>query len=554
MPNPTLFRFPALAISAAAIALAATYSIHSISAARLADTVAVGDIVELEPTIQQVRTTEEIINKLQRKHYEKRKLNDAMSDELLDNYLSKLDPSKSFFTLEDLAQFEDYRDKLDNAMRRGNLSPGFTIFNLYRHKVDRYFDALLDELDTRIAQLDFAIDETISLEPDTLQWAANDVALRDRQRKNLKNAVLGLRLDERINQDIDDALALVSEHMVHQRNAADSESDATRSMVLADIATDLAEHASKQLATLINAELANERIYSQLLAHANGIVSTEETLSKIDSNGSAKDDINQVEKIATLPESFRQSIIDQYILDRLTRRFTDQHERIAQLNAEDVFQLYINALAELYDPHTSYLSPKISENFSIQMRLSLEGIGALLSRDGEFTVVERLIPGGPAKLQGELAPGDRIIGVGQGDNGDIVNVIGWRLDEVVELIRGKKKSLVRLRVENAAQRQGKLVSIVRDTVKLEEQSAQATTMDLVHEGSLRKIGVITIPTFYIDFEGVRRGDAGTYENQALVLVNYGKATGSELKALAQEIQDKVLEKFEIQLNPEVRII
>ena len=123
------------------------------------------------------------------------------------------------------------------------------------------------------------------------------------------------------------------------------------------------------------------------------------------------------------------------IPDTLTRRYQNQLSRLDQYNAQDVFQIYANSLAEQYDPHTNYFSPRRAENFDINMSLSFEGIGAMLQVEDEYAKVTRLIPAGPADKQGELKPSELIIGVGQGDSGPIEDVVGWRLDEVVDLIR-----------------------------------------------------------------------------------------------------------------------
>jgi carboxyl-terminal processing protease len=195
------------------------------------------------------------------------------------------------------------------------------------------------------------------------------------------------------------------------------------------------------------------------------------------------------------------------IADTLRRRYDNQLKRVRQYNSQDVFQVYANALTELYDPHTNYLSPRRSENFNINMSLSLEGIGAVLQLEDEHTKVARLVPKGPADKQGELKPADRIVAVGQGDSGDMEDVIGWRLDEVVELIRGPAGSTVRLEVIPAKSPDvRKTITIVRNRVKLEEQSAQKSILEIPVGDQLHKVGVIDIPAFYIDFAAMRRGD------------------------------------------------
>lgn len=193
----------------------------------------------------------------------------------------------------------------------------------------------------------------------------------------------------------------------------------------------------------------------------------------------------------------------------LDRRYANFDKRVRELNSEDVFQTFMNAYAVSIEPHTGYLGPRASENFNISMRLSLEGIGAVLQREDEYTVVRSIVPGGPAALSGKLKTGDRILGVGQGASGPLVDVVGWRLDDVVELIRGPKDSVVRLDVQPAeAGPDGKheVLAITRQRIKLEEQAAKRSVIEIEDGAETRRIGVIALPTFYQDFEARRRGD------------------------------------------------
>jgi len=197
------------------------------------------------------------------------------------------------------------------------------------------------------------------------------------------------------------------------------------------------------------------------------------------------------------------------IVKLLERRHRNQLNRTRQYSGDDVFQIYMNAIAALYDPHTNYLSPRVSENFNINMSLKLEGIGAVLQMEDEFTRVTRLVPAGPADKQGELKPADRIVGVAQGANGSFEDVIGWRLDDVVDLIRGPKGSVVRLEIIPAKAKsdaERRVIAITRNEVKLEEQSAQKRMLEVYQNGRTVKLGVISIPTFYVDFDAKRRGD------------------------------------------------
>jgi carboxyl-terminal processing protease len=189
----------------------------------------------------------------------------------------------------------------------------------------------------------------------------------------------------------------------------------------------------------------------------------------------------------------------------LDKRYATLASRVHELRGDDVFENFMNAYAMSIDPHTSYMSPRSAENFNMQMRLSLEGIGAVLQRQDDFVVIRTLVPGGPAATSGKIKVGDRVVAVGQGDKGPMTDVVGWRIDDVVDQIRGTKGTKVRLDVLPAdvgVDGPHKLVTIVRDKVKLEEQAASKSIIDV----GGKKIGVITLPGFYLDFEAARRGD------------------------------------------------
>lgn len=191
----------------------------------------------------------------------------------------------------------------------------------------------------------------------------------------------------------------------------------------------------------------------------------------------------------------------------LIKRFKNQLRLINQRDSQDIFQIYVNAFASLFDPHTSYFSPRTNENFQINMSLSLEGIGAELTTEDEYTKVNRVVPGGPADLHGALKAEDKIVGVGQ-ENEEMVDVIGWRLDEVVELIRGAKDTIVRLEYIPSSTDLGgtKIISIVRDKVKLEDRAATSEIIQIENQDNSFSIGIIEIPAFYMDFDAYRAGD------------------------------------------------
>ncbi|MCE2029990.1 carboxy terminal-processing peptidase [Sessilibacter corallicola] len=353
---------------------------------------------QIEISKAQSRTLFEIVDTLSNKHYRTQPVNDELSMNYYDNLLDNLDPSRAFFLASDIKQFSKYETKIDDHLKRGNITPGYEIYNTYRDRVTDRLNKLVAILENPETQFDFGKDEAIELDRDeNTPWLKNKKEADEYWRKRLKSSTLNLVL------------------------AGKTEEEAKETLV---------------------------------------------------------------------------------------RRFSNQLKRINQQNQEDVFETLVNSLAELYDPHTSYFSPRTEENFNINMSLSLEGIGAVLQNEDEFTKVVRIVTAGPADKQGELKAADKIIAVGQGKSGELVDVIGWRLDEVVDLIRGPKGSTVRLQVipsEASTESDTKTITIKRNKVKLEEQGAKKAILDVKDkDGSAYRFGIIDIPAFYLDFEGYRR--------------------------------------------------
>ena len=195
---------------------------------------------------------------------------------------------------------------------------------------------------------------------------------------------------------------------------------------------------------------------------------------------------------------------------KLREQFTVQRQRLQEIKAQDVVNIFFNSLTQLYDSHTNYMSPRSTENFRIAMSLSLEGIGATLRRRDRYTEVVELVEGGPAALQGELRPGDRIIAVAQGTKAAFEEVVGWRLDDVVSRIRGERGSVVRLRLLASgatleATTGTRVVAITRDSVKLESQAVSSEVISLSHSSTTRRVAVLKVPSFYLDFRAYERG-------------------------------------------------
>jgi carboxyl-terminal processing protease len=197
------------------------------------------------------------------------------------------------------------------------------------------------------------------------------------------------------------------------------------------------------------------------------------------------------------------------INEKLDKRYSRFLKRMDQMKSDDVFEMFMNAFAHTLDPHSSYLSPRNSEEYRIQMSLSYFGIGASLQTEDDYVMVINVIAGGPAAIDGILQPKDKITAVAQGDDGELVDVIGWRLDDVVQLIRGPAETVVRLQVVPAGSLPGageKIITLTRNQVKLEEQAAKSEVLTIEKDGRDWTIGVVDVPSFYRDYRALSNGD------------------------------------------------
>jgi carboxyl-terminal processing protease len=199
---------------------------------------------------------------------------------------------------------------------------------------------------------------------------------------------------------------------------------------------------------------------------------------------------------------------DKSIVEILDKRYDNFLKRIGRVKSADAFQTYMNAYTMAIEPHTNYLGPRAAEDFNISMRLSLVGIGAVLAELDEYATIRELVPGGPASLSGQLKIGDRIAGVAQGESGVMTDILGWRLDDAVALIRGAADSVVVLDVlpaDAGPDGKHKLISLIRKTISLEEQAAKASVHSTMDGKATRRIGVISLPSFYEDFAARQKG-------------------------------------------------
>jgi len=197
--------------------------------------------------------------------------------------------------------------------------------------------------------------------------------------------------------------------------------------------------------------------------------------------------------------------------ETIEKRYKNRLRRISQRNEEDIFSIAMNNLTSYFDPHSSYFSPKSAEDFEMSMSLKLEGIGALLTTEDDYPTIVSIVPGGPAEKTGKINPDDKIVKISQAEELDSTptDVVGWRIDEVVQLIRGKAGTKVTLelipgKTQDFSER--KFVTITREEVKLEEQAAKSRVIEMKRNMQVIKIGIIDLPTFYIDFNAWRNGD------------------------------------------------
>jgi carboxyl-terminal processing protease len=227
------------------------------------------------------------------------------------------------------------------------------------------------------------------------------------------------------------------------------------------------------------------------------------------------------------------------IQDILHKRYSRFLKRMDQVNSDDVFETFMNSFAHTLDPHSSYLSPRNSEEYRIQMSLSYFGIGASLQIEDDYVMVINIIPGGPAALDGELQPNDKITAVAQGEDGELIDVVGWRLDDVVQMIRGPADTVVRLQVMPAGALPGaeeKVISMTRNQVKLEEQAAKSQIIKMPRDGREWSIGVIEVPSFYRDYRALSNGDK-----------DYTSTT-KDVKRLVGELEEQGIDGLVIDLR------
>ncbi len=264
-----------------------------------------------------------------------------------------------------------------------------------------------------------------------------------------------------------------------------------------------------------------------------------------------RDKASYASSVAELDEVWRKTLKNQAlslklsgsepdkVVEVLTKRYERFKSNVAKYNSNDVFEIYMNSLTEGFDPHTNYFTPLNAEDFEMQSKKSLEGIGATLQQDGDFTKITDLRAGGPAFLSQQITKEDRVIGIAQGSDGEMIDVVGWRSDEVAGEIRGPKGTLVRLKLLPGGATPGsetKEVSLVRDKIKLDDAKPKSEVVQYSENGSDYTIGVITVPDFYIDGDDMAKNPD-----------NYASTT-NDVKALIKDLEGQNVDGIMIDLR------
>lgn len=384
-----------------------------------------------EPSASDRRIALWVTSELRNEHLLRHPMDDEISQRAFKMYLEQLDPLKSYFLKSDIDEFRAVETRLDDMVRSGDLNAAYTIFKRYLQRVDQtvpWIDELL------AMDHDFSLQEELPTDPDTMEYAADAAALKDRWRRRIKYELLRERYDAM--QDAKDAK---------------SKQDAQASIQPATPST------------------------TQPATPAAAPASAEEQLA------AAK---------AKIAKRYRSVVKRKHLTD-----------------ADELLELFLSCVTASFDPHTSYMSKSTLENFDITMRLDLEGIGAALKSDDGYTVVSSVIPGGPADKMGNLKPEDRIVTVGQGTQGEMVDVQDMKLDDVVKLIRGHAGTVVSLGVIPAGQTDKVVYTFTRARVELKDSEASSTVIEdgKKADGSPYRLGVIDLPSFYMDMEGARQG-------------------------------------------------
>ena len=423
--------------------------------------------LSLHPESHYAKIVKTVAHDLPREHLSRHSLDDAVSQRFLENFVSTLDFERAYFLASDIESFSRKEKLLDNELRDGEVDFAYEVFALYKERVRNRTDYVRDLLDKGF---DLTVDEDYHWKRKDAPWCKDQAEWDDLWRKRVKNEYIRRLVSEEINGDKD----------------AESEEEQNEDQTEpgADAGDENIEGADNSMAAAADDE------------------EIDEPASPADSTGEESlDEEEEKEPVVEQPKLTP----EEHILERYEQFLTTLEDS----DSEWVLQKYLSAFARVYDPHCDYMSPATAEDFDIEMKLSLFGIGALLRPDDGTAKIVRLIPGGPAardESKNRLRPGDKIIAVAQ-DTEKAVSILHWPLYKSVRLIRGPKGTRVVLTVIPATDPTGtstKTVALIRDEVKLEDRAAKSSVKLMTDSrGDDYTLGIIELPTFYADLKGKR---------------------------------------------------
>jgi carboxyl-terminal processing protease len=396
------------------------------------------------------RLTESI---LERHHYLRQPINDEVSSKFLDRYLDLLDNLHIYFIKSDLDEFEKYRTQLDDLTKEGDTTPSRVIFTRFLDRLQQQYDYVTNLLDAE--KFEFTGNDRFTLNRKTLPRPTDLNEARQFWRERLRHEYLSEKLS--IGRPEEIAKTILEKLKTKQAKEA-----------IKGLDDKMSKEKAQEIAKIIEEKSTREK---------------PEAVAKIIQTKLEKENADEIKKV-------------------IVRRYTRVLRALKEYDNDDVLQIYLTALTRVYDPHSDYMGKSELDNFSISMKLSLFGIGALLRSEDGFCKIQELKPG-PAMRSKQLKPNDKIVAVAQGDD-DAVDVVDMKLSKVVELIRGPKGSKVRLTVVPADAPDPsvrKVISLVREEIKLEDQEAKAKIIELPQgKDKFMRLGVIDLPSFYSQFE------------------------------------------------------
>ncbi|MCC5848421.1 MAG: carboxy terminal-processing peptidase [Verrucomicrobia bacterium] len=431
----------------------------------------------LEPDANASHITRTLVQMMPRVHMNHDPFTEAISRRTLDNYLRSLDFDRSIFMAEDVMALRREASTLHQDLREGDLTLAFKAFRIFRERAANRVEFVMNMLEEGI---DTDKEQEFVWRRKDAPWAESKEEWDELWRKKVTNEYVGYLVSQRMRELEAEEEAAKAEK--EAKEAAENEANA------------VAEAAETEDAEADDPEDAETGLAGE----------------------NSEDEPEEEPRTLVAPQ------LDLSPEDRIRRRYEQFISVLNGHDAEYVQQMFLSAFTRSYDTHSSYLSPRANEDFDINMRLSLTGIGAILTYDEGTAKIERLIEGGPAALDGRLQPGDKIIAVGQGDE-EPEDILFWPLYRSVRLIRGEIGSTVVLHVIPASDPTGtevRTIDLVREEIKLEENAAKSLVYELEREGTSFKVGIIQLPDFYRDFQGG------------------GRSSAADVKALLEEMNEE----------------